>query len=243
MTTSPHGPSRESIIEAYADLISKHDGKIIGENVFKRETGISASYWRGGYWRSWSAFQTGAGYAPNAQTQKTPDEIILRRFALLALERSGIPSQADLKLKRRDDPTFPGELGFRRFGSKDAVLVKVAAYREDKPEFAPVLERLKEDVSGSLSQRLDSFAIKGFVYLLRSGKNYKLGRSNAVGRRLHELAIQLPQKPDTVHVIETDDPEGIEAYWHRRFAEKRQGGEWFLLSPEDVRAFKRRRFQ
>lgn len=66
--------------------------------------------------------------------------------------------------------------------------------------------------SNSLGHRLDSLLIKGFVYLLRSGKNYKIGRSNAVGRRLRELAIQLPQKPKMIHVIETDDPEGIEQY-------------------------------
>jgi len=66
--------------------------------------------------------------------------------------------------------------------------------------------------SNSLDHRLDSLHIKGFVYLLRFGKNYKIGRTNVVGRRLRELAIQLPQKPKMVHVIETDDPEGIEQY-------------------------------
>ncbi len=236
-------PSKETIIAAYNDLVKERGGKPSGEGVFKRETGISPYHWRGGYWRSWSAFQTAAGYAPNSPTQKIPDEILLHRFAELALERKEIPTQADLALKRKEDPSFPDKAAFSRWGGRDPLLGKVAEYCEGKEQFAPVLELLKRGVSNRLEDRLESFRIKGFVYLLRSGKNFKLGRTNAAGRRLRELAIQLPQKPDTVHVIETDDPEGIEEYWHHRFAEKRRGGEWFTLSPEDVRAFKKRRFQ
>lgn len=236
-------PSKESIIGAYNDLVREKGGSPVGEDIFTRETGLSGYYWRGGHWRSWSAFQEDAGHNPNAPTARIPDEILLERFARLALEQNQIPTQADLRLKKHEDPSFPAVTTFRRWHGQSALLSKVAEFCDGRDEFAPVLALLNQGASTSLSQRLTSFRVKGFVYLLRSGKHFKIGRSNAVGRRMRELAIQLPQKPNVVHVIETDDPEGIEQYWHRRFAGKRQGGEWFDLSADEVSAFKKRRFQ
>ncbi len=82
----------------------------------------------------------------------------------------------------------------------------------------------------------------GYVYLVKSGRFFKLGKTNAAGRREYELGIQLPEKVKTVHVITTDDAAGIEAYWHKRFAGKPKKGEWFQLTQADVSAFKRRKF-
>jgi hypothetical protein len=82
----------------------------------------------------------------------------------------------------------------------------------------------------------------GFVYLARMGKYYKIGHTGSVGRRQYEIALQLPEKLTLVHSISTDDPAGIEAYWHKRFEQKRANGEWFELAAQDVRAFKRRTF-
>ena len=50
---------------------------------------------------------------------------------------------------------------------------------------------------------------------------------------------QTPEKIKPIHYIETDDPSGIEAYWHNRFKSKNLNGEWFKLLAENVRAFKR----
>ena len=235
--------SKQSIISAYSDQVKANAGRPVGERVFHRETGISRYYWQGGHWRSWSAFQADAGYDPNRPTQKIPDETVLNFFAQLALEQPQIPSEADLVLKRRADSSLTNKLVFRRWGDRNALLAKVAEDCEGREHFLPVLELLKRGASPSLEHRLESFRVKGFVYLLRSDKHYKLGGTNAAGRRLRELAIQLPQKPNTMHVIDTNDPEGIEQYWHTRFAARREGGEWFALTADDVKAFKKRRFQ
>ena len=86
--------------------------------------------------------------------------------------------------------------------------------------------------------------ITGYVYMMRSGRRYKIGHSNSPSRRHREVRLDLPDPTTVVHTIATDDPNGIEAYWHARFQSKRvRDTEFFNLDAGDVAAFKRRRYQ
>ena len=106
------------------------------------------------------------------------------------------------------------------------------------PLWRPFISELTDESEDEPSS--DSVS-SGYVYLLKHGsrREYKIGRTNNQLRREGEIGIQLPEKISPIHYIETDDPAGVEAYWHARFASKRKEGEWFALTSDDVRAFKR----
>jgi hypothetical protein len=155
-----------------------------------------------------------------------------------------------LRIRHREDTTFPSYGVFERIGpTKRALASTLAEFCRNRSDcadvleiLAPLLETEAEDLTPADAGTSESVEF-GFVYLLRSGRYYKLGRTNSFGRRERELQIQLPERPLRVHEIRTDDPQGIEAYWHRRFADRRRNGEWFELTSADVAAFKRRKFQ
>lgn len=72
---------------------------------------------------------------------------------------------------------------------------------------------------------------------MKSGQNYKIGRSNDFNRRFEEIKLQLPDPVTTRHIIYTDDPVRLEQYWHDKFSYQRKNGEWFGLSDSDVKEF------
>ena len=148
-------------------------------------------------------------------------------------------------MRARRDRAFPAEQAFRRLGAKSDLASKLAAYCKDREEVQAVVPLCVPHIAKSTESKEEpskGVVIVGEVYLLKSGRRYKIGKTNSVGRREYELSIQLPEKPVLIHVIRTDDPTGIEAYWHRRFSDRRMNGEWFELTRDDVAAFKWRKF-
>lgn len=238
--------NKEHILREIRRTAEANGGKPLGRLRFFSETGIKESDWSGRYWARWNDALREAGYGPNKLQESYDDAFLLQRLAELVRELGHVPVVTELRLKTRADPTFPNSktlLG--RFGNKQQLLVRLLEYVQTHAKDKDLIPLIAAAVTPAAQEEESVSADEteiGFVYLLRSGRYSKIGRSNAAGRRERELAIQLPEKASMVHVIRTDDPAGIEAYWHRRFAERRKNGEWFELSAKDIAAFKRRKF-
>lgn len=78
----------------------------------------------------------------------------------------------------------------------------------------------------------------GFVYLIKSGDAYKIGKSKNVSSRVETFSITLPHPVELIHTVEREDYDKAEQELHERFAPKRMNGEWFNLSEEDVEYFR-----
>ena len=234
--------TREEIIAELRRTATENGGKPLGRLRLQQVAGIRPTDWMK-YWPRFGDAQREAGLEPNEPTLAIDEGELLRVLALLARERGHFPTQADMRVKAHADPTFPSLRTFdKRLGAKRDIFSKVAAFCAANPGFADVaamcvLQPARPDPDAKSDTSTD-----GFVYLLKAGRFHKIGKTNHVGMRERQLQIQLPEKAATVHTIKTDDPDGIEAYWHRRFEAKRRNGEWFELSAADVAAFRRRKF-
>ncbi len=236
--------SKGHVVEEIKRLAAARGGKAPGRQRFEHETGIRVSDWYPHLWMRWGDALADAGLAPNELATKYEPADILDKYAALVRELSRIPLHAELRIKAKTDSSFPSHNVWSRFGGKAGLLAALREHCNGRAELADIVALLPS-VSASTSPQTEDASPSlrkiptGFVYLMKSGRHYKIGRSNSVGRREWELGIKIPIPPTTIHNIETDDPVGIEAYWHRRFAEKRGEGEWFNLNAQDIAAFKR----
>lgn len=236
---------KQYILDEIRRTAAGNGGKPLGRERFAAETGIKPHQWMK-FWSRFGDAQREAGFAANEKNQPYDQELLLRHVASTARQLRRFPTFADLRVSERDNPGTPSSKTIlARFGSKARLVDQLAAFCHRHPDYSDVLQwcpapgpQVESEVIAQVAHFND-----GFVYLMKSGRFYKIGKTNHVGRRERELAIQLPERLRTIHEIKTDDPDGIEAYWHKRFASRRQRDtEWFDLTKEDVAAFRRRKF-
>jgi len=236
---------KEQIVQEIKRTADANGGVPLGWRKFAQETGIRDSVWLGKHWARWGDAVREAGYTPNQMTEAYEEADLFEKFISVARELKKLPTDKDLRLKAHHNADFPDAATFRRLGTKTDLVRRLMEYCRTREGYEDIVAMCESHAPRKQDNHQEQLAVEGeigFVYLMKSGKFYKIGRSNSTGRREYELAIQLPEKLKTVHVIRTDDPSGIEAYWHKRFEANRGNGEWFDLSAADVAAFKRRKF-
>lgn len=236
---------RKKIVELIKTTAEANGGKPLGIRAFEKATGVRLADWFGKYWKAWGDAVAEAGYSPNSMNGRIADQALFEQLALLTRELGRVPVKGDLRLKRVSDSGFANDKVFERLGSKSERIERLREFCAQNSAWTDVLAflpspRLTQNDSDSNSP---SQLPEGTVYMVRLGHHYKIGHTNSMGRREYELNLQLPERVKLIHTITTDDPEGIEAYWHRRFASKRTNGEWFRLEAVDIAAFKKRTFQ
>jgi hypothetical protein len=242
--------TKERILSEIKRTAAANGGVPLGIDRFREATGIRKEDWYGVFWVRWSDAQVEAGFDRNQfGAPAFDDEWVVGRIATYIRELGHFPVKAELKMRKLHVREFPNIVTIRRrLGAKAEIVNKILEYCrandgwDDVIAICMTLQVALPAHTQSASTTGDSPPEVGHVYLLKHGKAYKIGRSTEVSRRYKEIRTQMPYKTEEIHVIETDDPAGIEAYWHNRFMDKRLEGEWFELSAADVKAFKKRRF-
>lgn len=239
---------KKHIINEIIRTAKENNGTPLGKDRFASATGIKWSDWYGKYWSKWGDAVKEAGFKPNKLQIAYDTNVLIEHIISLIREIRKFPTSGEIRLKAYTNKGFPSHNVFNRLGNKTKKVEKILKYCKDKGKYRDVIEICKE-VLGSSEKEGNSDAGKddlkfGYVYLMKSGRYYKIGRSDCVEKRNYEIGIKLPEELKIIHKIKTDDPIGIEAYWHKRFENKkvRKRTEWFDLSNSDIKTFKRRTF-
>ncbi|KAF0143970.1 MAG: hypothetical protein FD156_2244 [Nitrospirae bacterium] len=236
--------NKQEIISEIKRIAKECNGKAPGFQRFASETGVRKSEWYPNLWLRWSDAIIEAGCRPNDFSVAYDVAFLIGKYIELIRELDHFPIEGELAIKNKTDKKFPSRSAFSQLGSKQERVQKVIEYCKEKSEFNDIISHCKAAArsTSNKSDSTNSNSIKaGYVYIIKHGtrNEYKIGRTNNPIRREGEVRLELPEKVKPIHYIKTDDPAGIENYWHLRFACKRKEGEWFSLTAEDVRAFKR----
>lgn len=241
--------TKEKAILLIQELASKNGGKV-SFRAFIDEAGIPQQRLRRAPWfTGWNNLLQEIGLSTNRFfVDRTSDEDIAVGVAELVKRLQHWPTEDELVREKKVNPMFPDVSIVRRVKTSGRLRSLLENYRPED-ETSAILRDVAEclPVAANEDEADDSDAsmrVQGFVYMLRNNRRYKIGFTNSPVRRFREVRIELPDETTRVHTIETDDPLGIEDYWHKRFASKRiRNSEWFELDANDVRAFKRRKYQ
>lgn len=236
--------TKQNIIDAIRQTAKENGGKPLGTARFEKEAGIKIYEWKK-FWPRFGEALKEAGFESNQLQGGYADEFLFQKVIGVIRKLGKFPTYDELRIQRNYDIEFPHRSVFTNFGPKQKLAEKIIEYCKGNPDCGVIIEAcqsvLKSPIEENKSSTEDQ-VVFGEVYLYKMGRYYTIGMTIDPIRRGAEHGRMLPEKGDMIHTIKTDDPSGVEAYWHKRFEAKRTNNsskEWFDLSSSDVKAFKR----
>jgi hypothetical protein len=236
---------KEHILNEIRRTVDKETNQALGEARLEKETGIQRKDWYGIHWANYGEAVKEAGCKPNEYKKAFEEEWVVKQLIGLIDKKNKFPTAGEIRLERRNNKDFPSH---SVFGTKPEIAKKVVKYCEKnnvRPDILEICRPICKPVETNRANEKASDTDEddhGFVYLIKHDKDYKIGKAKHAGKRNYDLGLILPRDIEEIHVISTDDPAGIEKYWHDRFKDKRGKGEWFNLTRQDIETFKKRKF-
>ncbi|MEO0880075.1 MAG: GIY-YIG nuclease family protein, partial [Pseudomonadota bacterium] len=167
---------RNHIIAEIKRIAQADGGKAPGRQKFERETNITMKEWYGVHWARWGDALLEAGYEPNTKQAKLSTDEVLTHFASAVRHFKRIPSDGDLRIFGRNTKGFPGHTTFNNhFGSKRGTVEAFRIWLEAHSDYSDLMEFMPEKTAEYAKAPQP---IEGFVYLLKSGTHFKIGRSD-----------------------------------------------------------------
>ena len=160
------------------------------------------------------------------------------RYAYVTLLHLGVMNLYLLVTAADPGTAFIGHIVGAWLGVAAAQLIMLPKRLDSAISFARFIEQSHRDLFDELHLRHKVEGVKrGTVYVIQDADVtgwYKIGKTTKPSERIAHFDTMLPFEVRLVHIISSKNCDAVEAVLHRRFADKRQRGEWFALEGADI---------
>src|SRR5205085_1814587 len=108
------------------------------------------------------------------------------------------PTEAELRLAKRSDPGVPAVKVVRRLEADADFMASLREHCARTPALVHVEGIIADRHRKHRAAAIPAVATAGYVYMMRSGKRYKIGRTSSPTRRHREVRLDLPERTDLV---------------------------------------------
>ena len=109
--------------------------------------------------------------------------------------------------------------------------------------FSDKMEEIREEEEKERNNILKREPLKkkkqeGYIYVIKSNKRYKIGRTLNLEQRIEKYITENPDKIEVILCEKVKDYVGVEKELHLIFEYKNHNREWFNLNNEDIKSIK-----